>query len=70
MNHFISVLCYRYNEETTFVVLVLVLFAMASNVTNATSTDCPIIDAEPRGYDLVDRGWCHNYTGLLQHLLP
>jgi hypothetical protein len=24
----------------------------------------------PRGYDLVDRGWCHNYTGLLQHLLP
>ena len=56
--------------ETTFVVLVLILFALAGNVTNATSTDCPIIDGEYRDYDLLDHGWCHNYAGLLRHLLP
>jgi hypothetical protein len=60
-------------SETTFVVLVLVLFALVGNVTNATSTDCPenYYGGDDTGlYDLLDRGWCHNYTGLLQHLLP
>jgi hypothetical protein len=57
------------NIETIFVVLVLVLFVLVGNTTNATSTDCPIIDGEYLDYDL-DRGWCHDYTGLLQHLLP
>lgn len=54
----------RFNDTPSAVI------ALVGNMTNATSTDCPIIDGEGRGYDLVDRGWCHDYTGLLRHLLP
>ena len=39
--------------------LMLVLIVIAGlNVSNATN-DCPLIDGEARGYDLVDRLWCN-----------
>jgi hypothetical protein len=38
-------------------------------LTDSSSTDCPIIDGTGRGYDLVERGWCHGYMDL-QHSLP
>lgn len=55
--------------NNTVIMLVLVVFALVGNTTNAMSTDCPIINGGARSYDLLDRGWCQ-YSGLLQHLLP